>query len=452
MDIYCFNFSKRENSTAVPSGTGTKLTLNLKDATSKFYPTFEISGAFPGYTYMKWDDRYYFIDDIIQVSVNRYHMKCSIDVLGTWRTDIFNTNTFVNRSASSFNSMIKDPEVGNTQQEVRVAQADSYFTEFDSTGCYLLRVAGADSKSPAGVGTFILDKAQLADALNFMVSNDVWDAAWDGVVKTIFNPFQYILSLKWIAIDKSKMETLCPSTASIRFGWSWVSPHAYHVLSITHANFYVSLNKPTHYYSDFRKYDPSFSRYRLLLPGCGEFDIPSIDIDSFDGMVCNVDFLTCKATYYGNHLLTDNQIYKFDGILGAEVQMSQITHSLMNGVGSAAGGIAAGLGVSNPYAAAAGVVAGAMGAMNAIIQGNPSTNGTNGAVGDLMANQAIRITELNYGSTGFPNNYGRMLNQNATLSTLSGFVLCPEASVDCDAPENLKDKINNLLRRGVYLE
>ena len=452
MNIYAYDFSKKPNSTAVPSGSGTSITVRLKDATSKFYPTFELTGAFPGYSYIKWDSRYYYVNDIVQVTNGVYDIICSIDVLGTWRSDILATTTFVNRSASNYNTMVKDPELGNTQEEVRVSQADTYFTEFDSTGCYLLRVAGADASSPAGVGTFILDKAELADALNFMVSNNVWDAAWDGVVKTIFNPFQYILSLKWIALSKTTMETLCPGTDYIMFGWSWTSPNKYHVLTRTHYNFYASLNKPTHYYSDFRKYDPSFSRYRLLLPGCGEFDIPSIDIDSFDGMVCNVDFLTCKATYYGNHLSTDNQIYKFDGIIGAEVQMSQVTHSLMNGVGSAAGGIAAGLTIANPVAAGIGVGMGAMGAMNAIIQGNPSSNGTNGAVGDLMANQAMRITEINYGSTGFPSNYGRMLNQNATLSSLSGFVLCPEASVNCNAPEELKDKINSLLRTGIYIE
>lgn len=448
-----YDFSKKVNSTAVPSGQGTAVDCYIKENTSAFNPTFVLnSNSWPSYNYAYWSPYYYFVADIVCTANNLFEITCSIDVMASWRTDILATNTFVNRSASSYNVMIKDPEVGNTQEEVRVAQEDSYYTDFDSVGCYLLRVAGADASSPAGVGTFVLNKAELADALNFMVSNDVWDAAWDGVVKSVFNPFQYVLSLKWIAVSYTTMTNLNSGTSKIRFGWSWESPHYYHVLSSTHYNFYVSLNKPTHYYSDFRKYDPSFSRYRLLLPGCGEFDIPSIDCDSFDGVVCNVDFLTCKATYYGNEVITDNQIFKFDGILGAEVQMSQVSHDIMQGISSGVGGAIAGLTIANPYAAGAGLALGAMGAMHAIIQGNPSSNGTNGAVGDLMANQAIRFTEINYGSTGFPINYGRMYNQNATLSSLSGFTKCPEASIDCNAPDELKNKINGFMQSGFYIE
>ena len=99
MNIYAFDFSKRPNSTAVPAGTGTSITVRLKDATSKFYPTFELSGAFPGYTYIKWDNRYYFVDDILQVANGLYDMKCSIDVMGTWRADILGSSQFIHRSA-----------------------------------------------------------------------------------------------------------------------------------------------------------------------------------------------------------------------------------------------------------------------------------------------------------------------------------------------------------------
>ena len=447
MNIYAYDFSKRANSTAVPSGTGTTITVRLKDATSKFYPTFELAGAFPAYSYIKWDSRYYFVDDIIQVSNGIYDIKCSVDVMGTWKSEILATNTFVNRSASTFNTMIKDPEVGNTQNIVNNSWVDTSMSSFLSgTGCYILRVAGGNSNSIGGVATYILSKGEVSGVLNFMVSNDVFDAAWDSVVKTIFNPFQYILSLKWCAMDWSTLIASRP-TAKVQFGWNWQTSGVYPVANIGEYTFVKTINKPAFYYTDFRKYDPSFSRYQLFIPGAGMFEIPASDIDAFDQLECTFDLLTMKAVWYARDYQSGKVLYRFEGILGAEIQLSQTTHSLMSTMG-AASQMAMSAAVGSPI----GMVTGLLGGIASIGQQNPSTVGSNGSVGDLMHNTDVFMTQTNFGSTGYPVNYGRMLNQNATLSSLSGFTKCPEASIECNASEDIKSKINSYVRSGFYIE
>ena len=447
MNIYAYDFSKKPNSTAVPSGTGTTITVRLKDNTSKFYPTFELTGAFPGYSYIKWDSRYYFVDDIIQISAGIYDMKCSIDVMATWRSDILATNTFVNRSASSYSTMVKDPEVGNTQNIVNNTWIDTDMSSFLSgTGCYVLRVASGNSNAVGGISTYILTKGEIESVLNFMTSNDVWDAAWDSVIKTIFNPFQYLLSLKWCALDWTTMITNRP-TAKVRFGWNWSTSGVYPVANLGEYTFVKSINKPTPYYNDFRKYDPSFSRYHLFIPGAGMYEIPASDIDAFDQLECTFDILTMKAVWYARDYESGKVLYRFEGVLGAEIQLSQTTHSMISTMGAASQMAMAGA-LGSPV----GMVTALLGGIASIGQQNPSTIGSNGSVGDLMHNTDVFMTQTNFGSTGYPVNYGRMLNQNATLSTLSGFTKCPEASIDCNAPEGLKSKINNYMRNGFYIE
>ena len=59
---------------------------------------------------------------------------------------------------------------------------------------------------------------------------------------------------------------------------------------------------------------------------------------------------------------------------------------------------------------------------------------------DTLTPSDIRIT------------HGRPLNEERTLSSLSGFVKCSGASVSCAATSAQTSQINQLLNSGVYLE
>ena len=108
MVITLYTFTKRRNSTARPTG-GNNVGVNLKNPTSKFSPTFLIGGIDPtGYTYIKWDDRYYYIDDIIYTRDHYFELVCSIDYLATYKANILATTAYVAYSSSNFSSHIVD--------------------------------------------------------------------------------------------------------------------------------------------------------------------------------------------------------------------------------------------------------------------------------------------------------------------------------------------------------
>lgn len=75
------NFKKKHNSTKVPSGAGKRVYVDLKEVTSRENPTFLIDGIDLDVNYVKWDDHYYFVNDISLNNRYIYEVSCTQDVL-----------------------------------------------------------------------------------------------------------------------------------------------------------------------------------------------------------------------------------------------------------------------------------------------------------------------------------------------------------------------------------
>ena len=458
MNIYAFDFSKRPNSTAVPAGTGTSITVRLKDATSKFYPTFELSGAFPGYTYIKWDNRYYFVDDILQVANGLYDMKCSIDVMGTWRADILGSSQFIHRSASSYDIWMKDNEISAQQKVVERSLNPTSIDMFDGVGCYILRVISGSSGDPSGLTTYVMTSGELLSFLNWMFSSDVWDGIWDGVIKTIFNPFQYVVSLKYTPISKTYLSNagLLASGARYQLGWweqsSPGTTYAHLDSGVTGGVWPTSgsaptLTLPSLYFNDFRDYDPEFTDVKLTLPGGNTITLPSIWLSYGTIYISSVfDLITNQATLFLN---SDHGILgSFNYTCCADLQIGQVSSDFNSMLGDAAGAVGSYI-CGNPI----GLGVSAMGAISNVLQPSPSINGSQSPAQAMKTYRSLYTSITHYGAGGIPTSrYGRMYNQNATISSLSGFCKCSAASVSTNAPENLKNKIESYMNSGFYIE
>ena len=68
MVIEAYTFSKKMNSTAQPTGSGTQISVVLKENTSVLNPHFLVHNYSFAHNYIKWGSRYYFVDDIISIS------------------------------------------------------------------------------------------------------------------------------------------------------------------------------------------------------------------------------------------------------------------------------------------------------------------------------------------------------------------------------------------------
>ena len=447
--VYFYNFSKRRNSTKIPSGTGTSHTVRLKDDTSLYRPVFELSGGnYPTYTYAKWQGYYYYVTDIVSTANNLYEVECELDPMGSAKSDILNTTAFVNRSASSYDLWMPDNELSNKAKIVDHGHTVSSLSGiFDNTGCYIMRVIGKE-----GINTFILDAADLHDILDFMFDDgNFTDVLGDAVIKAVFNPFQYIVSLQYTPLSATWVGDGAVNS-TFHFGWWPVNTdtykktprHGIHVLGQT-----VTL--PGSYFGDFRDYDPRFTRCNLILPGGIETEMPSSWL-SLGSLKIEIvfDILTGKAQY----LITDsgsNVMSTFSAQLGFEVQIGQQAVSA-GGIISGAVSAAVGLGTGTALGAVS-AIGGLSGAVSAITQPNPSIIGSQQTALFAQVQSQVEIEYTRYESGYYADaTIGRALNQQVTLSTLSGFCKCSNASVNTELPGQYKDEINNYLNSGFFIE
>ena len=96
MRVYLYNNNKRLNSTRAVVEDYSYVDCTLKDNCSFLAPIIRIKLAEkPTFNYMKFDDRYYWITDIISVNNDIWEIHGQVDVLTTFRNHIFNTSAFV---------------------------------------------------------------------------------------------------------------------------------------------------------------------------------------------------------------------------------------------------------------------------------------------------------------------------------------------------------------------
>lgn len=458
MIIELFNFSKKHNSTAVPNDEdGVELNVRLKSETSIWNPQFVLSSNdLPIYNYVKWDDRFYFISNVIKGNNNIVYMECVIDVLGTWRSDILSTTTFVERSSSSYNAYLNDNEVSVNQEISEMAYDTTQLTIgstnlFNRVGCYIVRCTSEDSNSITGIATYIMTKTELSSLLAFLFndSGTIWEAAWDSVTKAVFNPFQYILSVKWCAMNYSFMTSKLTSK-EVKLGW-WSTGVNAKVVDYLGGNvsFQLDVTNALGHYEDFRDTNPNYTKYKIYIPGTGLIEIPSIMMRAAIDIQLYYDVITGKSTWFLLYHDSNYVFMRLDGNVMADIQISQVNHDLGGAIGNAVGSI--GMGLSGNTI---GAVAGGVNAIGNILQSTPSISGGASSMTELATINAIVIYTERYRckSSYFPITRGRPLMQNTLLSTLRGFCQCGQASIDCDAPPQYKDSINNYINSGFYIE
>ena len=449
-----YNFSKRKNSTATPSGSGSDRTVRLKDNTSLYKPTFELNeSTYPTFTYAAWKGLYYYVTDIVNKANNLYDVECELDPMGSAADDIDGSTVYVNRASRDYDIWLPDPELSGKQKLLSHQQAVTSLATgntpiMDGTGCYILRVVGGDGQQSGGIDTFILQQQEVEWVLDFMFSDGtVFDSAWDTVMKTVFNPFQYVVSLMYTPISYAWMTQGAVSKV-VSFGW-WKTSNQYTFATYTGRNFSAfDLDMPSNTWGDFRDYDPRFTKFNMILPGGICVELPSVYLSHGTlKMQIVMDIITGAAQY----VLKDSTgtLATFDSKLAFPVQIGQQavdSNAIVGGVASAAGAFI----TSNPVA-----LLGASGSVQAILQPNPSINGSTESVAMINANRQITLCVNRYESGVYSDStIGRMVNHNVTfdIGSNNGFYKCANASISTQLPDEYKEQINSILNSGFFLE
>ena len=79
-----YSFNKRSKSTKQPTGGGTTIDVKLKGGTDLLSPTFILdwpSGSVPTFNYVFFENRYYFVKNIINETNYRYQIVCEEEMI-----------------------------------------------------------------------------------------------------------------------------------------------------------------------------------------------------------------------------------------------------------------------------------------------------------------------------------------------------------------------------------
>ena len=234
--IWYTGFSKDINSTKRPS-TEAQFTSDCQifEPCSILNPSF-IIGPSGGdniyknvtYCYVPNWQRYYWITDRRYYD-GRFIISASIDVLGTYKTEIGLTSQYVLRSASSSNGEITDlayPMTGEvTSSMVYPYSGLDPFQSSLSDGIFIVGIVGeADTSGSTRYGAvnyYEFNASEFGTFLTALMSNqndwlDVQDSDLsDSTTKMILNPMQYITCCMWFPLSR----TGTPSSRTIKFGW-----------------------------------------------------------------------------------------------------------------------------------------------------------------------------------------------------------------------------------------
>lgn len=441
-----FNFSKRSNSTKRPSGSGSSVSALLKDATSIFNPTFTIdSKEIANYNYVKWDNRYYYIDDVVHETNARESVSCSLDVLATYRSQIMSTRAFVAYSSSEYDVNIPDGRFSmdaNASIDSSSASIIGDIPAGTNDGTYILEYATSDATyGPSGaVWLSPLSAGLIAESLNSLGFNNFLDqfakqfnGAYDAVINCRFVPFD------WYGRGTGTHNVVLGGYDTGHIGVTVDSTVKYS----------ASISIPWQF-SDFRNLQP-YTSLLMYLPAYGFIELNPADF--FGDKSINVHLYLDGITGIGTYVVGDK--VKCVADFSTPVSIGTVR-------GNAAGLITAGISAVGAVATAgSGIpVAGAIAGVLLSQQRSVGNSGVSGGYAGVKASPGTWSNiylytvchDTNVEPSNFTSTIGRCLNQVVNLGTLSGYVQTINASVSASVGSQYLEQINGLLDGGVYLE
>ena len=472
--LYFGNVSKRKNSTFVPALTQSVQAV-LKDGTSENNPTFLISAQSFSANYCKWDNRYYFIDDIIYERNNLYNVKCVLDVLATYKANILGTTAFVAYDTTE-NKELTDGRI-SVETSKTVFQSQAEFNKIGKGSSVILSAVGMDR-----VNTYVCSETTASLLLSTTTFNS-WLDSIDGlpyIAEPTVGDIPEILKLgidnmttafrqlfaTGKASDSIKSAFLLPfrmgvipkgQATTIKLGKFDTLQAGWPIDIATTFNDDISLDIPwPDGVDDWRRNAP-YTRLYLYLPFIGAIEIPTCEI-------IDEDFISILSTISP----TSGDIV-FQIVAGNRFIMQMSTNvSCPYGIGSS--NVSASQSLSNFAMGTVGTVtslatggaggkalgtAGINGIMNNI-GGMPSTTGINVGNAVLGLPKIARLYCVYHDTNVTPDSVTATIGTPTmavkSLGSLSGYVECRNASVSAPAEAVILDQINSLLNNGIFIE
>lgn len=402
IDVKFYRFNKRRNSTAIPSNSNLAVTKSclLRSPTSVINPVIvvEASGSlvqpenFDSYNYVEIPEfnRYYFVDNITYDN-NTWVFSLTVDVLGSFRTDIRASSQFVTRTSTSayINSNYIDTTYStlpgtfvvnewNPSDNVRgkISTSDSissstpyYFGIFPSNptklyGKYVLGIVGQDGE---GLKYYLCDtntafKSLINKILTISVSMSTGSGSLSAnLSRAVFDPIQYVKLCRWypdVPLGYG-YESVCTQVSSIYVGSQEITLQTgdnYRVYSFEPTNTginYIVLDIPKSPYNtasnhrDYLNLKP-YAELNLFMPMFGNIPLDTTKLFNAQklGIRWTTDFTTgnCVLELFEHQggvidpFENDNVFYTANGSIGVDIPLYNLSLDIQTATYTAVAG------------------------------------------------------------------------------------------------------------------
>ena len=471
------SFSKRKNSTKQPTG-GTSVTCDIKHTNSMRQPIFHINkddltgGITPeSIKYVKDTDHsiYYYVDDVEYVPNKFYALHCTIDPMATYKSSITGSTQYVLYSASSYLPYIPDPRIPH-EAEVFIRQIPSGNTYFVTPpyGFYMLTTL-ADDPTPGNSGgrfltTYAIEYGDVVDLAKEFIDTDFSNVfslkladAYDAISSLVYIPISSTNIPKGLGETK---KTVYLGNKGMTGVEGWIMDSKQCVVQLKDSivcNF-------THY-DDWRLSSP-YTEAAVYLPGFGVVELNPLQCAYQLDVEMNIDLFTgdCTTYLYGYNEAplpgdVGGLIGSYNYHIGIDIPVAQYTGNVMGALGAIAGVAtsAVGLAAGGPFGAV-GAIGMASNVGNIFLSAGSKTASIKGSVSSSSwyANHpTVELIErcLHVEDPAQMNaTHGRPYMKEETLSNLSGYCQCMNASISINGFDADRDIINGYLNGGFYIE
>lgn len=486
----CLNSTKRPTTTEHESWP--LYTCNLKENTSMLKPVirihaedwdFDSEGSTKGYTYAyipRWE-RYYFVVDARIVEGNIWEVQLDVDPLASFRGDIGAYSGLITRCSHSPNNHLEDPQWTH--------DADYNITRWSlvipnlapATGSYLLQTVSGEPSS-GSLTTYVLTPAQLQAFIEFMFAsnanyftNGIDDATAQGLAKTFFDPFQYVVKCLWYPwpANSSVWGTLSSDTIHFAYYDSEISASKASFGEGSGAELGADMTLGT--YTDWTDRDDRWHQWMGYCPGIGTFNIPAQYTGQAIKVRFAVDFLTGACRMFIKNS-DDANIIVMDGKWGLDVQLSSLYQQFIQPTTTVSGlvmgtarGLMAGINEgmkkfgqlvgssedtwsnfsSNMKSIARAGVEGFQNGMQPMMY----QVGSNDARYLFVYDNQFRLTEIKYPKVADPTSkIGGTLHEIRQISNIPGYIECANPKVDIACTLTEKNMIESYMASGFWYE
>lgn len=470
-----YKFAKKLNSTARPSG-GASVVIELKEQTSIINPILLLNQlSFPDYNYCYLPDfnRYYYINDITWVN-GIWELSCSVDALATYKDIIGATPQFVTRSAIE-----QDENIIDTNYPVKTNYTDyidpisiGFTWQTLSSGWYIVGLIGKFSYMDPQAGTttyIVLKDAAMKNLMQQLFANNLnWylqpGESDIGISQTlgkmIFDPFQYIRSVRWVPIEPPTKEG---TLSQIEIGWWTFSPPEgikyladYPIIEDTASA--VPIRKHPKASTRGRFLNSSrFSQYRLFIPTVGVMELDANLLLEFDylsfGLQLDPIEGKTRIDIWAYENVVDRPlkfIRREFGEFGMDIDLSQASIKLSEAVkvASSIGAAATGAASGNPSLVASGIADFAD-----LLRPPIDSIGSNSGFISMAENQSAFLWSIFYDiSDEYRRDIGRPLCKTRTPAELTGYMICDHSDISIPGTEQEANTIKEYLEGGFFYE